>query len=72
MIFPCVPGAERVYFAFPSMYRCWGSGGGNISAGRDHRGNSFNDGLFETQLAVSRNGGQSTRYRTPSVVERSG
>ncbi|MCF7853759.1 MAG: hypothetical protein K9N51_03095 [Candidatus Pacebacteria bacterium] len=65
---PCMhiyPEAEQVYLAFPSMYRCWGYGGGNISAGRDHRGDRFNDGLFETQLAVSRDGQNFTRYRTP-------
>lgn len=65
---PCVhiyPWAHEVYLAFPSMYRCWGYGGGNISAGRDHRGNFPNDGLFETQLAVSRDGIHFTRFRTP-------
>ena len=68
---PCMhvyPEAEQVYLAFPSMYRCWGYGGGNISAGRDHRGNFFNDGIFETQLAVSRDGVQFTRYRTPYLL----
>ena len=65
---PCVhvyPWAQDVHLAFPSMYRCWGYGQGNISAGRDHRGDFFNDGLFETQLAVSRDGVDFTRYRTP-------
>jgi hypothetical protein len=65
---PCVhvyPWAQEVYVAFPSMYRCWGYGQGNISAGRDHRGDLSNDGLFETQLAVSRDGVHFTRYRTP-------
>jgi hypothetical protein len=60
--------AEQVYLAFPSMYRCWGYGGGNNSAGRDHRGNFFNDGLFETQLAASRDGVRFTRYRTPYLL----
>ncbi|MBI2505034.1 MAG: hypothetical protein HYW07_17585 [Candidatus Latescibacteria bacterium] len=65
---PCThvyPGAQDVYLAFPSMYRCWGYGQSNISAGRDHRGTFANDGLFETQLAVSRDGVQFTRYRVP-------
>jgi hypothetical protein len=65
---PCVhvyPDAQEVYLAFPSMYRCWGHGGDAGSAGRDHRGTFFNDGLFETQLAVSRDGLHFTRYRTP-------
>jgi hypothetical protein len=65
---PCMhvyPEAEAVYLAFPAMYRCWGYGGGNSSAGRDHRGTFFNDGIFETQLAVSRDGVHFTRYRTP-------
>lgn len=65
---PCVhvyPWAQEVYLAFPSMYRCWGYGGKNISAGRDHRGDFANDGLFETQLALSRDGVQFTRYRGP-------
>jgi hypothetical protein len=56
---PCVhvySEAQDVYLAFPSMYRCWGYGQANCSAGRDHRGDNFNDGLFETQLAVSRDG----------------
>ncbi len=68
---PCMhvyPEAERVYLAFPSMYRCWGYGGGNNSAGRDHRGNFYNDGIFETQLAVSRDGVHFTRYRTPYLL----
>ncbi len=68
---PCMhvyPEAEQVYLAFPSMYRCWGYGGGNSSAGRDHRGNFFNDGIFETQLAVSRDGVHFTRYRTPYLL----
>lgn len=60
--------AERVYLAFPSMYRCWGYGGVNTSAGRDHRGSFFNDGIFETQLAVSRDGVHFTRYRTPYLL----
>jgi len=65
---PCMhvyPWAEDAYLAFPSMYRCWGYAQGNISAGRDHRGDFLNDGLFETQLAVSRDGVSFTRYRTP-------
>jgi len=65
---PCMnvyPWAQDAYLAFPSMYRCWGYGQGNVSAGRDHRGDFFNDGLFETQLAVSRDGVSFTRYRTP-------
>lgn len=65
---PCMhvyPEAEDVYLAFPSMYRYWGYGGGNSSAGRDHRGTFFNDGIFETQLAVSRDGVRFTRHRTP-------
>ena len=57
--------AQDVYLAFPSMYRCWGYGGQNISAGRDHRGDFANDGLFETQLAISRDGVQFTRYHAP-------
>jgi hypothetical protein len=60
--------AQDAYLAFPSMYRCWGYGGGNISAGRDHRGDQFNDGIFETQLAVSRDGVHFTRYRTPYLL----
>jgi hypothetical protein len=68
---PCMhvyPDAERVFLAFPSMYRCWGYGGGNISHGRDHRGNLSNDGLFETQLAVSRDGVRFTRFRAPYLL----
>lgn len=60
--------AQDVYLAFPSMYRCWGYGGGNVSAGRDHRGNFNNDGIFETQLAVSRDGVRFIRYRTPYLL----
>jgi len=65
---PCMhvyPEAQDVYLAFPSMYRCWDYGRENISAGRDHRGNVSNDGLFETQLAVSRDSVHFTRYRMP-------
>ncbi|MCC7262002.1 MAG: hypothetical protein IT369_05685 [Candidatus Latescibacteria bacterium] len=65
---PCVhvyPWAQEVYLAVPAMYRCWGYGRVNLSAGRDHRGDFANDGLFETQLAVSRDGVQFTRYRVP-------
>lgn len=65
---PCMhiyPWAQDVYLAFPSMYRCWSYGQGNVSAGRDHRGEFLNDGIFETQLAVSRDGVSFTRYRTP-------
>ena len=68
---PCMhvyPEAQEAYLAFPSMYRCWGYGGGNISAGRDHRGDFYNDGIFETQLAVSRDGVHFTRYRTPYLL----
>jgi hypothetical protein len=68
---PCMhvyPEAEQVYLAFPSMYRCWGYGGGNSSHGRDHRGDGCNDGLFETQLAVSRDGMHFTRYRAPYLL----
>lgn len=60
--------AADVYLAFPSMYRCWGYAQRNLSAGRDHRGQSANDGLFETQLAVSRDGVHFTRYRTPYLL----
>ncbi|MDP6361471.1 MAG: hypothetical protein QF473_40550, partial [Planctomycetota bacterium] len=35
--------------------------------GRDHRGLRSNDGLFETHVAVSRDGMDFTRYRTPYV-----
>ncbi|MEI6972703.1 MAG: hypothetical protein WCL44_14440 [bacterium] len=65
---PCMhvyPDARNVYLSFPSMYRNWGYSGVNISHGRDHRGCFSNDGLFETQLAVSRDGVHFTRYRTP-------
>lgn len=65
---PCLhlyPEAQEVYLAFPSLYRCWGYDGANLSHGRDHRGRLANDGLFETQLAVSRDGVRFTRYRTP-------
>jgi len=65
---PCMhvyPWAQEAYLAFPAMYRCWGYGQGNVSAGRDHRGELSNDGLFETQLAVSRDGVSYFRYRTP-------
>jgi hypothetical protein len=68
---PCVQvyaEAQEVYLAFPAMYRCWGYGGSNLSAGRDHRGNCSNDGVFETQLAVSRDGVRFTRYRTPYLL----
>lgn len=68
---PCMhvyPEAEAVYLAFPSMYRCWGYGGGNISAGRDQRGTFFNDGIFETQLAVSRDGIHFTRHHAPYLL----
>jgi len=61
------PGAQDVYLAFPAMYRTWGYSGQNISHGRDHRGTISNDGLFETHLAVSRDGVQWHRYRTPYV-----
>lgn len=57
--------AQDVYLAFPSMYRCWGYGQENLSAGRDHRGVLANDGLFETQLAVSRDGVHFARHRAP-------
>jgi hypothetical protein len=62
------PWAQEVYLAFPAMYRTWGYSGQNISHGRDHRGTIPNDGLFETQLAVSRDGVNWTRYRTPYVA----
>jgi hypothetical protein len=68
---PCMhvyPEAQEAYLAFPAMYRCWGYGGGNLSAGRDHRGSYSNDGIFETQLAVSRDGVRFTRYRTPYLL----
>ncbi|MFM8804925.1 MAG: hypothetical protein ACKOK8_13610 [Planctomycetia bacterium] len=68
---PCMhvyPEAEAVYLAFPSMYRCWGYGGGNSSAGRDHRGTFFNDGIFETQLAVSRDGIHFMRHHVPYLL----
>jgi hypothetical protein len=68
---PCMhvyPYAQDVYLAFPAMYRSWGYDGVNKSCGRDHRGTLFNDGLFETHLAVSRDGISFTRLRTPYVA----
>ncbi|MEB3321640.1 MAG: hypothetical protein VKI81_02335, partial [Synechococcaceae cyanobacterium] len=35
---------------------------------RDHRGDQFNDGIFETQLAVSRDGVRFTRHRAPYLL----
>jgi len=61
------PWAQDVYLAFPPMYRTWGYSGQSISHGRDHRGTISNDGLFETHLAVSRDGVDWHRYRTPYV-----
>ena len=61
------PQAQDVYLAFPPMYRTWGYSGRNTSHGRDHRGTISNDGLFETHLAVSRDGEKWHRYRTPYV-----
>jgi hypothetical protein len=61
------PWADSVYLAFPSMYNTWGYDGKNISFGRDQRGLRSNDGLFETHLAVSRDGINFTRYRTPYI-----
>jgi len=61
------PWAESVYLAFPSLYNTWGYSNENISHGRDHRGLRFNDGLFETHLAVSRDGTNFTRYRSPYI-----
>ena len=59
---------EGVYLAFPSMYRCYGYSGENVSLGRDMRGNWSNGGLFETHIAVSRDGLRFTRYRTPYLA----
>lgn len=59
--------ADHAYVAFPSLYRTWGYSGQNVSFGRDHRGKRSNDGLFETHLAVSRDGRHFTRYRVPYV-----
>ena len=59
------PWAQDVYLAFPSIYDTWGYSVQDLSHGRDHRGLRFNDGLFETHLAVSRDGTNFTRYRSP-------
>lgn len=65
---PCVhlyPHAEDVYLAFPSMFRCYGYGQRENSHGRDFRGAADGDGLFEVQLAVSRDGIRFDRIRSP-------
>lgn len=65
---PCVhlyAHAEDVYVAFPSMFRCYGYGQRESSHGRDFRGDADGDGLFEVQLAVSRDGIHFDRIRTP-------
>jgi hypothetical protein len=65
---PCVhlyPHAQDVYLAFPSMFRCYGYGQKTNSHGRDFRGDANGDGLFEVQLAVSRDGIHFDRLRTP-------
>lgn len=58
------PYAEDVYVAFPSMYRNFDH---MPSYGRDLRGIGSNTGLFETQLAVSRDGHTFQRFREPYV-----
>jgi hypothetical protein len=68
---PCVhlyPYADDAYLAFPSLFRSYGYGarGGRAdSHGRDFRGEASGDGLFEVQLAVSRDGVTFTRHRVP-------
>lgn len=65
---PCVhpyADAEDVYLAFPSMFRCYGYGQRESGHGRDFRGDADGDGLFEVQLAVSRDGIRFDRIRTP-------
>ncbi|MCX6992941.1 MAG: hypothetical protein NT011_07340 [Kiritimatiellaeota bacterium] len=72
---PCVniyPHAQDVYLAFPSMFRAYGYGDRKYLDAtygrenrRDIRGDESGDGLFEIQLAVSRDGKQFQRFRTP-------
>ncbi len=67
---PCVhlySHAQDVYLAFPSMFRCYGYGEKANSHGRDFRGQADGDGLFEVQLAVSRDGIHFERFRQPYV-----
>jgi hypothetical protein len=70
---PCVipyPYAQDVYLAFPSLFRTYGYGprqGRAESYGRDLRGALAGDGLFEVQLATSRDGSQFQRWHTPYV-----
>lgn len=70
---PCVhlyPYADDAYIAFPAIYRNFDRVAGH---GRDLRGRSLttgkycNTGLFETHLAVSRDGRRFTRFRRPYV-----
>ncbi len=62
------PYAQDVYLAFPSMFRTYGYGDREKRAqsyGRDFRGESDGDGLFELHIAVSRDGRTFERYRKP-------
>lgn len=64
---PCMhlyPYADDAYVAFPSMYRNFDD---VPSHGRDLRGLGSNTGLFETHLAVSRDGHCFHRFREPYV-----
>ena len=64
---PCVhlyPCADEAYFAFPSLYRNFDD---METYGRDLRGLGSNTGLFETHLAVSRDGHSFTRFRQPYI-----
>ncbi|MCX7851494.1 MAG: hypothetical protein N2383_01800 [Caldilineales bacterium] len=55
------PWARRVYLAFPNLYY-------HYSPRTTPRALNTNDGEFEVQLAVSRNGETWTRYPTPYVA----
>ena len=56
------PYAQDVYLAFPAMFRTYSSSQKND---RDFRGQTPQEGLFETHLAISRDGKQFARFRTP-------
>jgi len=56
---------SRVYLSFPPVYRHYPKT--PMSYGRDTRGQYKNDGLLETQLAVSRDGINWRRYHEPYI-----
>jgi len=62
------PFAADAYLAFPALFRTYGYGPRESRAqsfGRDLRGEFEGDGLFEVQLAVSRDGRAFTRFHRP-------